>query len=856
MARDLNRKGQATLLMVVVISTVVSIFLFSALDVFRRNYEFKAFDFDQALLNEMTVSSFAVIESALARRLWEPPLDKDCLKTESFEASGSVNGEISWKVTAKYDFKTKNYNLLAEGQYGQLRSVFRKRIKVLDVSNYLLFSGSDKPVYLNRRYELTAPAAVLGRDRRIYTKGPLVLDPGTIMRANPMMNWAGTAAGWPEEFGLVLQGERMQFAGGISYRPMAVMRPNPDPSSNIDTMLNPYSIPWGSGVPPYDAQYGGGYAVFTKDINRANTLVNQVRTGASVPLTLATILKEVYPTALFNGTPPLRAWTATDSGTYFSNPNRDSVFYYPYAGATDFQARANYACLSRSGATQKHCSNSNDFPKGFEAWRKNAGLESVLFTEDATELPSPKLGWDHLAALEEDAVACGVVVSTPTNAVQDCPIWDANFVTKYASGAAAACPQVSRLDLDTLTLNNFNAATYAAVANKERFARRVVYLKVPSILRQSNSRGLMSANLPNAVARRNLPLWVVSEDVLALQGLQTDTTSPFSSQPARLREVYFNYDAVSGGTVTERPPLSMVVLSPEQVHLISPFYVPMSSTLLAQSWPRSGGKIRPVRHNFTEASRYETDGYRYGFRRFIIKNVALIASSVFDPSSPFFLRGLWAGGPDSSSIQTVLNQCMVSLKPVQLAKQGADPIALRARIPTYHAIANSPIPRSTSLFYGGKTFFASFYWPAVFEVQQDASSMARQSSELDLTGVRVYVDFSSDTSGGKRALSVPLSLPAERLSNVFDLSHKVITYDYGRFYDPLPPQTPCIATKITFLEKTPGYTYEANSMLPYMNNGRYILVQHFPDTLYQNIGSFVGVEHPVIETLLRPGGGP
>lgn len=845
--KALDCKGQATLLMVTVISLITSVFLFSAADVFRRNYAFRAFDFDQALLNEATVSSFAVIESALERRLWEPPLDKDCLQADKFEVEGELEGGIRWKVSARYDFTTKNYELLASGTYRTLKSYFRKRIKVLDVSDYLLFSGSDKTVMVNRRYDLKSPAAMIGRDRRLYTKGPLSLAVGELTRTNPKLDWSGSAPNWPADFGMIFQGERMQFAGGISLYSYPIMQPNPE-ASNIQAMLGPYSAPYGQTI-PYNAQQGSGYAIFTRNFDLASTLLRQVQTGSSGPLSYGLISRNVYPIALFSGTPPLLAWNANDTGDYFNDVYRQSVFYFNYAGENGFGTRANYTCIQRSGGGERSCSNSEEYPRSFASWRRNADLEGVLYTSDAEAVPAPRLGWDHLESLEEDARKCGAVIEEPVNDYLDCPIWDANFLNRYASGTGPSCQRVSRIDMESISLNNFNPALYASTENRERFSRRVIYLKVPAEIVQSNPKGLMTGVLSSEAARKNMSLWIVSADMIALRGYQHDTTSPLETQPERLREVVFNQDAVNGGSPAETPSLPIVLLSPEQVHILSPFYQPMTSALLAASMPVSGGFIRPVRHNYTEHTRHENDGYRYGFRRFVLKNVSLIMGAQISPSQSFFMRGLWHGGSDSSARQYISNQCMVSLAGHQMTPVYSNSLYKEAFIPSYHSAPNSPIPPPTSRFYNGRNQFAPLYYPAVFQVQQTAMTSNRQESEIEFTGLRINTQFVSGAPSGRRSLTSSLYAPVDTNTVNTDLSHKVITWDLGAYYQALPPQTPCLKENIRFRQTGPADPVDRGAIYMSVNSGRHILVQNFPDETYRSIGAVVGVEHPVVESL-------
>lgn len=827
------------------------IVLMSSLDVFVRDYNFKAKDFNQVLLDETTSSAFAVMEAALERRLWEPPPDSNCMKSDSFEVSGSFTGGVSWNVTAHFNAATKNYELTATGSYKGLRSLFKKKIKVMDVSDYLVLSTNNNSVYLYRLYAEKQPGALIARDRRIYTKGPLILG-ANINRPNPKMDWNGTPALWPAEWGTILQGDRMQFGGGIYYYPYIVPQPNPE-ASNIATLLAPYDNVYGAPQTHY-SQFGGGSAVITKDFNKANTLKDMVLNGATGPLTKASLQSEVYPIALFNGSPPLKAWTASDNGTYFNDPDRYSVFYYAWGEDNGYGVRMDATCLSKVDAftTRKFCSHSEHFPKGFNAWRKNAGLEGYLYTSDAVAVPSPTLSWDNLAALEEDAKACGAVVSAPVNPYTDCPLWDKKFLDSYATtGSTAGCQQVSSIDLDGLTIANLDVAAINNSANKDRLMRRIVYLKGPAEIKQASASGLMLGTLANNVTRKNLSIWVVSEDMVSLKGYQPDTTSPLVSDPDRLREITFNADVSGAVAPAAKAPLNITFLTSEKIHLLSPFYVPMTTSHLTTLWPASGGKIHPVRHNLTDFERYEEDAFKYGYRRYNVNNVGIIASANTKVSEPFYLRGLWSG-PDSTANQFPSNQCMASLAGYNLTQHGTDLIKITANVPAYNSAANSPIPPLGSKFYNGKTYFPDFYVPDVFWVQRaTAGNAGRDQSEVALTGITISTTFAGGIPAGKRDLSQNLYEPMteRQLTDKFDLSHKSFTWDASNYYVNKPVGTPCILSNVELRTYTdPLLRYDPIALMPSINNGRQTYMQISPPADYRDLGAVVGVDQLVIET--------
>lgn len=841
-----HNNGQSTLLFVTVLCAIGVVFVLNSADIQKRNYEYKTKDHDQVLLNEVTTSAFAVMESALARRLWEPPPDNNCLKSESFSVEGKLDGGMTWNVTAKYNFTTKNYELVSEGHYRDLKAIYIKRIKVLDVSDYLLFSGSDAPLTLRRLYNPQFPTALIARDRRIYTKGPLQMGGNIARPVNNMMNWNGSPSVWPGEYGTIIQGDRIQFGGGLQYIQYSIPKPNPHPS-NIENLLAPYGSDIGAPN-SHHSQFGGGSTIITRDFNKATTLKQQVVSGTSGPLTKASVRSEIYPIALFGGSIPLESWKASDNGSYINDPDRYSIFTYGYAGANNFGIRMDATCISKSDAasTKKVCSNSEHFPRGFKAWRRDAGLDGTLFTSDAEEIPSPKLNWDNMEALEEDARQCGHVISAPTNSYTDCPIWDAQYLKRYANGDST-CDQVSSIDLNTLTLNNFNVAQLTDASLKERLLRRVVYTKVPTEFRQNSAQGLMTGIVPSNPARKNLALWVISEDTLALRGFQQDTSSPLSTDPGRLREIVFNSDATGGG----REPIPMVILSPERVHLLSPQYVPATPTYMSTYWPVVGGKIRPVLHNYTDYVRQENDGFRYGYRSYKVSSISLVTNASIDTSNPFVLRGLWSG-PDSTADQFPSNLCMVSMAGYNLEKvTPATGLYSTAKIPAYHSIPNSPLPPLSSNYYNGTTSqFPYGYYPSVFHVQRAAGMAAREESDIIYSGIRMYTVFDSFVPTGKRDLNAPVHVPVELRSNQgapITLEHKNLMWDNPFYYADIPAGSPCIPS--SFKSRQAGYPINGISETqPSINNGRYIFIHTDPPVDYRNIGSIIGVDQPILET--------
>lgn len=843
-----HTRGQATLLIVTVLCVVGTIVFMSSLDVFVRDYSHKAKDFNQVLLDETTSSAFAVMETALERRLWEPPPDENCLRSENMEVTGSTPDDVTWKVTAHFNFATKNFEMTATGEYKELTSIFKKKIKVMDVSDYLLLSTNENPIFLQRLYSTKVPTALIARDRRIYTRGPLLMG-SSIHRTYSMTDFSGSAGSWPADWGTIVQGDRMQFGGGIRYLEYSVPKPN-------DPALQPILAPFSSALvdpPTHHSQWGGGSTVITKDFDKANNLQEMVKTGATGPVTKASVAAEVYPIALFNGTPPLKAWTAADNGTFFNDVDRQSIFYYGWGETNNFGVRFDGTCFSLVNP-KKFCSHSEHFPRGFNAWRTAAGLDGYLFTADAVAVPSPTIGWDNLKALEDDARTCGAVITAPINPYVDCPVWDKNFIEKYATGDNSGCRPISKINLDTVPFAAMNVAVLNDPANSGRLLRRILYVKGPATLVQDQAAGLMLSTIPNNTARKNLSIWVVSEDLISLQGFQADTTSPLDSNPGTLREVVFNGDASGVPLASQKEPLALTMMTTERVNLLSPFHTPMTLSHLSKIWPVSGGKIRPIRHNMTDWERQENDGFKYGYRRYILHGINVVSSAQTSSGEPFFLQGLWSA-PDSSASQFPSNQCMVSKSGSTLQPNGATAVVHSALIPGYQSDPNGPIPPIGSRYYPNATNFPTNYVPNVFWVQRASLEASREQSEIILNGITMSTNFSSEAPTGFRNLNIPLHKGLEnRTPNLpFDLSHKNFEWDSTNYYKTKPAGTACTLNNIEFKQASAaGQEYDPYGVQPSTNNGRQVFVQTAPATDYRNVGSVVGIDQLVIETKADP----
>lgn len=849
-----KRSGQSVILITLILSVVFSILLYTSLDLINRNTSVRMREIDRLLLDEVTSSSFAIIESALERRLWEPPPDNDCLKSETFSVTSENPTGPNWKVDVKYNLETRNFELVASGQYKNFKSRFKKQVRVADVSEYLLYSGGETPLTISQTGDMRSPSALIGKSRKIYSNGPLEIQ-GSINARSPTQpsNWNGYPENFPDEHGMILQGDRLQFKKGISYRLNQLSDPE-DPSNppgppevpnspHLMTLLAPYRESNG----PFWGQYGGGNLVVLSDPVLAENLRKTVEDPSLALVTRPQVSASVYPIALFGGVqPPLLAHTATDNGTYFNDSDRYTIIRYLWGGGNHNLKTANFTCLTKD-RYNKHCSNSEHFPKGFAKWKADANLDGVLFTSDAVEVPVPEIGWDQLESLEEDAKLCGAVVDTPTDPYDDCPVWDLKFMKSYSLTGSKNCLKISKIKLDSLPIQNFNSNLYKNEEYRKRSLRRIVYLKQPTTITQNDPKGFFP-DLIDPDVRSAISIWVVSEKLLTLQGYQSDLTSPLDVDPARARTIGFNTDAAEAVQ-----PIGMTFLTPETVHLISPFYKPMTPELLDAIYPVSGGKIKAQRHNITDYHRWESDAYVYGYRTYRLKNLNLITSIDVNASKPFTLQGLWSG-PDGTGHNRIGNQCMMTRLGHPLAPIPGISVADRSYVPAASspliASPNAPLPPLTSRFYGGSNEFADFYIPRVFKLQM-STPLAQKTSIVDYTGGRVHMNFNFTGHPTKADL---VAAGYQRITNryttdiagLFDLSDHGFQYDSAYNFQHRPADTPCVADNVRFL--APPHATELRALSPSLNDGGYTFVFKAADDNFKNLGGFTGLDLPMIES--------
>src|SRR5690606_20739788 len=120
--------------------------------------------------------------------------------------------------------------LVASGQFKKFKSRFKKQVRVADVSEYLLYSGGETPLVISQSGDARSPSALIAKSRKIYTNGPLQIRGEIKSRGPQPADWNGHPETFPDEYGMILQGDRLQFKKGISYMTSELNDPE-DPSN-------------------------------------------------------------------------------------------------------------------------------------------------------------------------------------------------------------------------------------------------------------------------------------------------------------------------------------------------------------------------------------------------------------------------------------------------------------------------------------------------------------------------------------------------------------------------------------------------------------------------------------------------
>ena len=461
-------------------------------------------------LQNVAGSALIVMESALIRRLWNPPPDAECFMKLDTSVSGSTQTGASWTVRAVFDPDTRIYSLESTATKGGRSATVIKKIRTTDLGENLLvvrraegISGASgiqtTEMVLRGGRDPKRPAALIAGDRKVILGGRTYLAPyshGNLVQS-------GFSSDCPSctdyrDYNLIIQGSRLNFSGGLAYQREPFSEPDVgvitppgvfpenyrayEPSASEFTFSNLLNG-WVSGFPNlYDSNRSPRYrlprktgrAVFFANQTQAESFANSLRTGTTPVLPREEILQKTFPIALGGaGTSGVRSvpYLATvDDGNYWKAQDQWFQASYPYLtgymGMAPFQSRTNGTpkqvtlnCFAPPPAYG--CSDSERFAKGFENWVRDAGLTGVVSTGDITQdqlVDIPLLSRDALDSLREDAVQCGRVV-TPSNTYQDCPIWSEEFVQQLLrSDTVATAPLGTLPDASLFSLLSSNCS--------------------------------------------------------------------------------------------------------------------------------------------------------------------------------------------------------------------------------------------------------------------------------------------------------------------------------------------------------------------------------------------------------------
>lgn len=849
-----NNVGSSLVFIFIALAVIASISLYTMKVNSQLNDQSSAL-WQRTIADETAQSAFVLLESAMARRLWSPPPDSNCMISEDFSVKGTLDNGATYEVQAKYIADSKTLEMVSTAKYKKYESKYLKNLKIYDVTDYLILSKATKVTDIAApQYSATLPTSLIARDRKVYFEGgvqfrsitnrPHGLDPHKNQYV-PMLN--------PGEINVILQAERMIFKGGVQYASRNAPQPSyidfPSFFADFKNITTDVFDPTPSG-PFYIWQWGGGGAFLTGDFNLASQVNLNMRSGT--PVSMGLIRKHFYPIAFMNGSLPMNATNAADTGTYFNDPNRWLIFFYSYGpnGVSTYGARLNFTCYTQDlGANSRYCSSSSLFPKGFDAWRTDADMKGILFTDDFEEMQTQTISWDNMDALKEDARACGIVVNSTsgmaTSSYEDCDLSDSKFVSSYISGSSPGCNRIYRMDSESIQgkLANFSAGQYSTPNNK--ILRRIIYSEVPLETVQSQEAGL--ATSMGADVRKNLPLWVVNEDVNILRPHQPDTTSPIDERPGEFRETYFN-----GSKTDALDPLKIVFISPERTVIQSPFHKQLTPAELALDFPVHGGKIRPNYSAMTDWKHQEDDGFKYGVRIVNIKNISLIDNTrYFSYNEGFYLKGLWST-VDASAIQALRNGCMLSPSESEPISGNPGnpgyitPTGHEAVLPAGHVALGRSVPPLSSRYYDKTSGIklSAYSRPYVFDMQRHHKDVF--DSVINFQGTRLGVYFSDDVSSGKRNLNDLKYVRRDYYySDMIDFSKRSYVWNTTAWYNSVGDANnpiPCSVDPVTR-----GTTDRNDPMNIPLNRAEFTYMQQSPAETFNSIGSIMSLPLPMIK---------
>lgn len=769
-----SEKGSIAMFTVFSIAAIFFVILNVQQSLMSSRSKFFYQEYNKFALETLVKSSFGAMEAALKRRLWEMPPDDDCNRRTSTTLRFRTEG-VNITVVATFDVNNSIMTLTATGRKQDLMVRYIKTLKIFDASDYLLYAkGSNtSSINLSRSTSPRSVAALIAGPRKVYVSNPIVFNSQYI---KPQSSWWTSGVGSPsyspdhEYLGTIIQSERMVFTGGIKY---GVSGDNPL-SDYTDSRITPYNS-LGYDLYAKATAYG---AVITDNYEAAITAVESVRNGGSPAYPIAELSSQIYPFSLFCGSPPLVAPLGQDTGCYNNSTSArySNKIHSPPHGVV---RELDLYCFSEKGLDGSSCSNSLQFPRGFNRWKTQAGLGNVLFSEERQELELNPITWENLEALKEDARVCGHYIPRERNAYTDCDPGDMNFLRSYVdNNGSVTCDRYSRINLDNITLPHFNVADYAN-NRKSTWFRRVIYSEVPIEIEQTSERGLWNT-ITNAQARQNMPIWIVTPEAVRLVPHQYDLTSPWDVDPGRQREMFFN--ASSNPSVTQDS-LKLIFMTPEVLNIVSPQRRPVTLAQFRQMYPIVGGKIRPRRFIHTDNVHQEADGYRFGARTINLKNMVIISN----PNQPVevALTGLWSGYKRWGVSEKLVGLCMyadINANPPFSMTDNFQP--LNVSRPSY--AGNSVLPPASSRFYTSSGTMTSD--AAIFKLQYENSD-ENSTSQVNFSGLRLLVGFEDVTGPTGRNLSRPAKRRSRitylsKASGLLDMSERRYTWQdsYGSMF--------------------------------------------------------------------------
>lgn len=569
----ISQAGQAFIIFPSAILVSTSLVFFLTNDVFNSQSSIRRKTIHTYLLETTVHSSFAVMEAALRRRMWEAPPDTLCLKSPKFSVSGETSGGVRWRVDADYDFNLNVISLLASGEdkFGN-KAKFVKQIKIMDTSDYLFVSTTKQaPVSFSRSQ--IAPTSMIAGKRRVYVASPVEITGAYSPRNSNDYSTNPAGHHFARDYGIILQGERIQFARGLRYAMGSEFRTPNDKKADgtedligksVDQLYKSQALYDVRSQAPNTSMFGlaptsptiffGGNQLDLARLLRDRIRFNNGTPNSELLSAAASIYAQTFPVSLSasRGQRPYLAWLASDNGTY---DNFVPAWQIPmYTSGNNFLwTGMNATCFARDvlvggRAERRYCNYTEaedpdsgsgkadegaypwyrirGFPEGFKKWRKDAGLESTLKTYDSEVLRTVDLDWDHLDALRDDARKCGLYVPKENNLAKfsDCQVWDRQFLDLYRKkGDSPTCMQYSQIrpddSLNSLPLQNFDPNTELS-APTERLLRRVVFSEGSMEIHQARAQGIWGG-LVDSDLRSRLSIWFVSPEILQLRTYQT-----------------------------------------------------------------------------------------------------------------------------------------------------------------------------------------------------------------------------------------------------------------------------------------------------------------------------------------------